>query len=160
MIIIAKDLYGFIDTIMKPHGFVRKKETYYLHTEDCICYLVVEKSPYSGKYGLAMGCFYKKLLDATDKFPDYGRDNLRMSVSALADRDTVQRVFDLEDNEFIKSERETQIAYLIEKCFLPFLNEVNTKEGIVAAIKKYEGHRYQLMADLAVKRALGIPCDD
>jgi hypothetical protein len=160
MIANAKELYKYIDGILKPAGYVRKKETYYLHTEDCICYFVVLKSDYGGKYGTSMGCFYKKLLKGSNDYPPYYQDNLRMSLSALAGKDLVRKVLDLEGNEFIKSERETKIAFLVEKYVIPFIGEIGTRAGIVRAIGKYEGDRYQLMADLAIKRELGIPIED
>jgi hypothetical protein len=43
MISKGKELYRFIDTIMIPHGYVRKKDTWYLHSEECICFLSVGK---------------------------------------------------------------------------------------------------------------------
>jgi hypothetical protein len=160
MIANEKELFAFVDRILKPAGLVRKKDTYYLNTPECTAYVVVAKSDYGGQYSIGMGGFLKSLLGKDNDFPPFYKSHLRMDIGLLTDKDNLKQIFDLENHEFIKSERETKIGYVIEKFVLPFLNEISTKEGIIEAIKKYETSQYRLMVMLDLKRALGIPCDD
>ncbi|NNV57651.1 DUF4304 domain-containing protein [Limnovirga soli] len=154
MIINQKDFYKLIDSILSPLGFIKKKETWYLHTDDCICFFAAAKSPYGGYYGHVMGCFLKEIYEGEDEFPKYYKYNLIYSISDLAQKDLVKKAFDLENNEFVKGERETIIEDLIVNYALPFLNSIKTKSGIKIAINEYTGLKYGM--DLKIKNALSI----
>jgi hypothetical protein len=60
MISNGKELYIFLDDLFKPQGFVRKKDTYYKSTLDCIVFFSIGKSEFGGRYESVMGSFYKK----------------------------------------------------------------------------------------------------
>jgi len=148
-------LHNLIDNLLTPHGYIKKKDTWYLHTEDCICYFTCGKSPYGGgEYGHAMGCFLKEIYEDKDEFPKFYKDNLRYSLSDLVNRNLVQKAFDLECKDFVNDERELFITVSIANHAVPFLKDVSTKEGILNAVKKYKGLNYHM--DLKIKKALAM----
>lgn len=155
MISNQRELYNLIDSVLKPFKFIKKKETWYRHTDDCICYFTCGKSPYGGgEYGHAMGCFLKEIYEGKDEFPKYYKDNLRYSLSDMANKDVVEKVFNLEGRNFVNNERELIITDLITNHAVPFLNDVSTKEGIINAVDKYKGLKNRM--DLKIKKALSI----
>ena len=155
MISSGRELYNIIDKILKPLGYIKEKDTWYLHTVDCICYFTCGKSPYGGgEYGHAMGCFLKEIYEGKDEFPKYYKDNLRYSLSDMVNKDLVKNVFNLEYSNFINNERELIITDLLENYAVPFLINVSTKNGIVNSVKKYKGLENRM--DLKIKKALGI----
>lgn len=154
MISNGRELYDFIDKIIKPLGFIRKKNTWYLHTSDCICFLVIEKSPYGGYYEDLLGCFLKEIYDEWDEFPKYYKNNLKYGISDLTKEEIVRKAFDLEKEKFDDDEREMLIKDLIENYAILFLNDVSTKEGIKHAVQKYKGLKNRM--DLKIKKALSI----
>jgi len=154
MISNRKKLYNFIDAILKPLGYRRKKDTWYLHTDDCICFLSICKSPFGGYYEDVMGCFLKEIYDEQDEFPRYYKHNLVYGIDNVAGNEIVRRAFDLEKGEFINNEREEIIKDLIENYVVPFLKDVSTKAGIINAVKKYKGLNKRM--DLKIKKALSV----
>lgn len=155
MINNQKDLYGFIDSIMKQKGFMKKKDTWYLHTDECICFLNIGKSPYGGYYGDVIGCFLKEIYQDECEFPSYYKCNLKYYLENLTgERDLVNQVLDLENKSFTKNEREIVLKDLIENYALPFLEEISTKQGIKNASKKYKGLTNRMNMD--IKKALSI----
>jgi len=128
MISNQKELYAHIDKILKPYGYIRKKETWYLHTEECICFLTIGKSPFGGRYDNVMGCFLKELYDSTDMFPKYYKNDLKFGIGDIANKELVKKVLDLENRDFIDTAREETIKDLIENYIIPFLKDVSTKE--------------------------------
>lgn len=139
MIANGKALFDLIDSILKKEGYTKKKDTWYKSTEDCICFFSIEKSPYGGYYDHVMGCFLKELNATGTDYPIYYKSDLRYDLDLLADRELVKRVLDLENNEFAGEEREFLIKELMEVYAIPFLQDISTKEGIRAAVQKYDG---------------------
>lgn len=148
MIANSKDLYNLIDNILKPKGFVRKKDTYYLHTSECICFFSIGKSPYGGHYDHVMGCFLKAIIKVKDEFPKYYKNHLKFNIADIAGKEIVKKAFELENKEFVKDEREIVIKDLIENYVIPFLNDVSSVKGILKAIEKYENLKYYVVSDL------------
>ena len=58
----SKELYIFLDELFMPHGFFRKKDTYYFSSDECICFFSIGKSSLGGHYDHVMGCFLKELM--------------------------------------------------------------------------------------------------
>jgi Domain of unknown function (DUF4304) len=154
MIVNEKELYKFVDSLLSPEGFIRKKETYYLNYPEFIVFFVLLKSEWGGQYGSAMGCMYKELLKEKTEFPRFTKGHIRYSPSHFVDEDLLKRVFDLENNEFKGEERELLIKEIIELYVLPFLKEISTVEGLKMAMDKYEDlHHY---ARVSIKDALDL----
>lgn len=155
MISNKKDLYKLINSILKPSGFTQKGDTWYLHTDECICFLNIGKSPYGGYYGDVIGCFLKEINQDKGEFPSYYKCNLKYYLENLTgERDLVNRVLDLENKSFTKNEREIVLKDLIENYALPFLEEIGTRQGIKNASKKYKGLTKRMNVD--IKKALSI----
>lgn len=159
MISNKKELYDCLDGIFCSLGYVRKRSTWYFLTEECICFFVIEKSDYSGSFGDAFGCFVKELPISSDKeFPEYYKSHLRIGLSFFVDKETVDKIFDLENQEFKKDERETVIHDLVAKHALPFLRKISTKQGIRDVNEKYPQLKYYMYASL--REAIGISDDN
>lgn len=148
MIANGKDLYNLIDSLLKPKGFVRKKDTYYLHTSECLCFFSIGKSPFGGHYDHVMGCFLREILKLKDEFPKYYKNHLKFNIADIASKEIVKRAFDLENKEFVKDEREIIIKDLIKNCVIPFLSDVSSVKGIMKALKKYKDLKYYVVSDL------------
>lgn len=156
MISNQKTLFDFIDNIMKPFGFIKKKDTWYQHTNECICFLCVGKSPYGGYYGEVLGCFLKEINQEKEEYPKYYKCNLKYGISDIIEnKDLIKKVFNLENNDFEnENEREIILKDLFENYALPFLKDISTKEGIKIALKKYKG--LIIWMDVEMKKALSI----
>jgi Domain of unknown function (DUF4304) len=148
MIVNGKQLYDFIDGLLKPHGYIKKKDTWYLRTTECICFFSIGKSPFAGRYENVMGCFVKAINKGAGEFPVYYKKNLGYGLSEFVGDEEERRLFDLENDQFKNSERELLIKRVIEKYVIPFLDDVSTEGGIKRAIKKYKNLKYDIDVDL------------
>ena len=157
MIANEKSLFDFVDSILKKKGFVKKKNTWYWSTDECICFFSIGKSPYGGLYEDVMGCFLKELNDTGKEFPELHKSHLRYTIEELVDKDLVKSVFNLENHEFKGDEREFMIKELIEIYVIPFIEDVNTKQNIKAAIAKYSDLVYWIDTDLRKKLSIKTP---
>lgn len=155
MISNGHELYKYVDAILLPLGYIRKKETYYLDRSECICIFVLTKEDFGGYYGPMMGCFLKQLLKTGDKYPVYYKKHFHYDIALFTDRHFLHRVFDLENQEFKEQEREHFIKEILELYIIPFLEEVCSKEGILSAYQKYPDLYYYMKG--ALREALGIP---
>jgi len=121
MISNANELYKIIDSVLCPEGFIRKKDVYYQDHSDLIVAFAVGKAEGAGHYSSVMGCFYKQLLEQKTTFPKFFKSQLRYCLDDFVDEDLVNRVFDLENNEFKGDERELLIKEFVELYVIPFL---------------------------------------
>lgn len=143
-----------MDTIFLAHAFRRKKDTWYFHTNECICFFHTAKSPYSGQFDHVMGCFVKKVYGSGEEFPKFNKANLKFSLRSLTDEDFVQETLDMENSSFKDMQRETRLKDLVEKYAIPFLLGVSTEEGIRKSVKQAAGLVKRV--DLKTRKALGI----
>lgn len=155
----TKELYIFLDKLFIPHGYCRKKDTYYFSTIDCICFFSIGKSSLGGHYDHLMGCFLKELMIDKDNFPKYNMNHLKFSLRELANRKIVKEVFDFENYMYKNDEREKIIERLIEKKALPFLKEISTKSGILNAVNKYKDLKYRMKGELGTYLNIPYPMD-
>jgi hypothetical protein len=137
----GKELRTFIDNLLKPHGFIRMKDTWYLNTDECICFLVVSKSIYGGRFESGVGCFYKKVFKGEELYPVYYKSNLRYGIDDLVGGhigdDIVKKAFSFRHQDFTGQQREEIVANLIENYVILFLLLITTGDGIKKAVKKY-----------------------
>jgi len=106
MIANSNELYKLLNLLLCPEGFVRKKDAYYRDHPDFIVCLGVGKSQWGGQYGSTMGCFYKAFLKEKKGFPKFYQAHVRFSLRNFVDQGLLERVFNLENNEFKDAERE------------------------------------------------------
>jgi hypothetical protein len=147
MIVNGKALLELIDTILKKEGFIKRKHTWYKHTEECICFFTIDKSPYGGYYDHATGFFIKELNASGQEYPVFYKCDLKIGLDQLTDRDLVKRAFDLENQEFASTEWEFILTELFELYVVPFLNDVSSKDGIRSAMNKHQDLIYYLNGD-------------
>ncbi len=138
MISNGKDLFDLVDELLKKEGFVKKKGTWYRHSQECICFFYLHKCPYGGYYEHVFGFFIKQLNHTGKEYPVFYKCNLKISLDEFADKELVMRVFNLENQEFINKEREFLITEFFELYILPFLKEVSSSEGIISVMSKYK----------------------
>lgn len=149
MIANKKNLYDIVDSILKPQGYINKKDCWYLHTEECICFFLLEKSPFAGRYEDLMGCFVKNIFESTDKFPKYYKKNLGYALEFFIGKDRARDLFDLESENCSKEEREAEIKSVLINYVLTFLNDVSSEKRILSSIKKYKDLIYYIDGDLS-----------
>ena len=147
MINNGNELISYIDSNILPHGFVRKKDTYYRHTEECICFFHIEKSTFGGRYDNSIGCFLKEINDVKEKYPAYYKCNLKYSLRQLFDKKIVHEAFDLENKMYTNHQREDLLENFIKGAVI-FLDDISTKAGISKAMLKYEDLVHYMDGDL------------
>jgi hypothetical protein len=147
-------LYKYLDPIFEAEGFQRKKDTWYWHTEECICFFLTKKSPYGSQFDDVMGCFVKRVYGSDQEFPPFNKANLKFTLGDMKDQDWVKQTFDLSDTSFKKDERESRLRELMEKYAIPFLKGISTEEGIRKTVKKIKDLKYNL--DGNTREMLGI----
>ena len=157
MISNGKELLNLIDTLLSKEGYIKKKDTWYKHTDECICFFSIGKSPYSGYYDHAFGFFLKDLNTTGHEYPAYYKCDLKIGLEFLADKELVRRVLDIENREFKNTEREFIISELFELYVVPFLTDVSSKESIKLAMSKYENLIHHLNMDARKRLKLKMP---
>jgi len=158
MISNANELSNCVDVILRPKGYVKKKETWYKFTSECICFFVLKKSPFSGQFENLLGCVLKEINEDSKEFPEYFKNHLSFELEHLAGKELVENAFSLEYRGFSGDRREEIIRYLIEDYVVPFLSEIGSKEGIKQAFSKYSSLKYRMRVNL--KNALALPVED
>jgi hypothetical protein len=134
MINNGKELLNLLDGIYKSHGFIKKKDAWYLHTKECICFFSIGKSPFGGHYDHVMGAFLKEIDDyGNDDFPKYNLCHLKYHLGEIVKVNQIKKVFDLENKSFTGDEREAEIIRIVSKYVIPFLIDVSTIKGIKSA---------------------------
>jgi hypothetical protein len=114
---IGKVQNKYLDPIFEAEGFQRKKDTWYWHTDECICFFLTKKSPYGFQFDHVMGCFVKRVYGSDQEFPPFNKANIKYSLREMKDREWVQQTFDLSDNSFKNDERESpRLAALKDDC--------------------------------------------
>lgn len=148
MIVNGSQLYKALDRLLLPNGFVKRGDTYYYCTSECICFFSIGKSPYGGQYDHVMGCFLKKINEEKGPFPKFNKSHLQYSLREMTDKELVKNVFDLEANIYNGNERELLIADLLMNYVIPFIKDVGSEKGIKIAINKYSGLKNRVKAKL------------
>jgi len=148
MLHTTEDFMNFIDHLLQPVGFVKKKDTWYFRTNECLCFISIGKSPYGNYYDHVMGGFLEEINNTKNKFPPYYKADLKYSLGKMADKNTVKRAFDLDDNSFQANEREFLIEKLIKEYAVPFIQDISSKQGMRTALSKYDGLINMTKSDL------------
>lgn len=147
MISNGKALNNFIDLILNQQGYLKKKDTWYKHTDECICFFSIGKSPFGGYYDHTFGFFLKDLNKPGNEFPIYYKCDLKINLDFFIGNEFTRRILDLDNPEFKASEREDIITEMFELYIMPFLEDVSSKEGIKSAVTKYADLIYHLKSD-------------
>jgi hypothetical protein len=158
MINNGNELIKLIDSLLTPHGFLKKKDTWYLNTGDCKCFFSFGKSDLGGgQYNHVFGAFLKELHVDLDDFPKFYKSDLKYDLYEFYGKKQVTEVFNLEKKAFVNDEREQLICKFMERAAIPFLKEVSTKEGILKALKDYPDLKF--FCKVRLKEHFGIPIE-
>lgn len=148
MIANQKALFLLIEETLEPHGYIKKKDTWYLHTLECICFFTLGKSPFAGRYEDLLGCFVKDINKGIGDFPVFYKKNLGYGLDSFIGKEEGRRIFDLENTSYIENQRELRIQEIMEDYAIPFLSDIGSISGIRKAIKKYQNLKYDIDVDL------------
>lgn len=150
MVANSKELRDIFDRKLCSHNFLKKKDTYYLETEECLCFFYLGKSKFGGQYEDVFGCFSKEINQELKNFPPYYKCDLRFTLGLLLPKykDAIKKVFDLENDTFSNNEREEYIERLLDEHAIPFIKLIGTKKGIIQAIKKHSKLKHYIEYDL------------
>jgi hypothetical protein len=147
MINNGKELVTLIDKLLAPNGYIRKKDTWYLNTSECICFFHLAKSPFRGYYEHVIGAFLKEIMEVPSDFPSFNKSHLKYAAGDIIDEKLVEESFDLE-NRNTGMDREIKIEKIITDVVIPFVIDVSSKESIKNALKKYPELIYQTKVQL------------
>ena len=154
MLTTTEDFVIKINNFLKPLGFTKKGNTWYLDTDECICFFYFGKN-YLGKIDHLMGCFLKEIMEEKNKFPKYHSCHLRYILDFFdKTQNTQNTILNLENKDF-DSEREEKFDDLMINNAIPFLLLISSKIGIKKAVKKYP--KTKLYMFIPIKKAIGIP---
>ena len=145
-----------IDTILTDNGYIRRKDMWYFHTDECICFFSFGKNDL-GRFDHVMGCFLKELMETNDLYPVYYKNHLKYSLNYFQDENVNKTVFNIEFKMYKGEEREKIIEHLIKDYAVPFLNDVSSKNGIKRAMEKYKNLIYFCPAKLLDKLDIPLP---
>ncbi len=157
MISNGSELMNLVNTLLLAEGYIKKNDTWYKNSEDCITFLSMGKSPYGGRYEQTFGFFLKDLNETGEEYPVFYKCDLKIELGYFVDSDFVKRVLNLEVKEFPGTEREFIISEWFDLYIIPFLRDVSSKNGIKHAITKYSDLLYYMDADAIMHLGLEIP---
>ncbi len=125
-----REFIKYLDAIIKPHGFRKKGNYWYLDSNSLIKVINVQKSDFGNIYYLNYGFIVPELEEINPDMHVYNR---------LASLDTKEniRIMDLlnfekniEDNE-----RQSEIKFYIQNVILKELQNVNTEDDLFKVLK-------------------------
>jgi hypothetical protein len=158
MINNGNELIKLIDSLLTSHGFIKKKDTWYNNTKDCICFFSFGKSDLGGgQYNHVFGSFLKELHVDLDEFPKFNMNDLKYNLHEFYGKTAVTEVFNLENRAFVNDEREQLISKYMEQAAIPFLKKVSTKDGILKALKDHPDLKF--FCKVRLKEHFGIPIE-
>lgn len=132
----AKLLKDSINQTIKNAGFLKKTNSWYLHTPDVVLVVNLQKSDFGYKYYINFGVALKEFCD--DHFPKENHCHIRFRMEALVDIDqvnTLRSFLDLENTSISDEQRNAEISSLIREKGLPRLNKLSTISGIAELLK-------------------------
>lgn len=156
MINSVKDFQDIVNSLLMPLGFVKKKNTWYFETDDCICFFYLGTSRSVG-IGEMMGCFLKEIMEVEEKFPLCSGAHLRYSLEYYENPEFDSTILRL-DKPVFDAVREDELKRAIVNFAIPFLDAISTREGITETAKKIPRLKHYMFGDF--RKALGIKLDE
>lgn len=131
----SKIIVDAINSVLKVHGFKKKSSNWYLHKNDVVLVVNLQKSQYGDQFYINCAVLVKALLDL--EFPQEEKCHIRFRLDsdgtgALVDR--VKLLLDLENNSISEEDRQAELRQLITSHALPHLEKCSTLSGIAEVV--------------------------
>lgn len=131
----AKIIIDAISSALKTHGFKKKASNWYLHNNETVLLVNLQKSQYGNQFYINGAILVKALLDL--EFPQEEKCHIRFRLGTNdtgAPEKRAEILLDLE-NEFIsEDDRKVELENLVIDYILPHLNQCSTLSGIAEVI--------------------------
>ncbi|MEI7728028.1 MAG: DUF4304 domain-containing protein [Verrucomicrobiota bacterium] len=139
MITNQKKLEEIIDGVLKPFGFIKRRSAWYRHYPETVLVLDLQKSDYGGQYYVNLAVSIRELNRQEYPREEHCHINIRLDRVA-GDRETVHKVFDLENRTLTDDERRQHILEIIGKGS-QWLEALSTLRTITWQLSKNESLR-------------------
>ena len=125
-----KILTDAIGKSLKPAGFKRKSDTWFLSTDETISILNLQKSDFGRRYYVNIGVWLK-CIGEVDVPKEY-KCHIRFRWTSLIPQDEKQleRLLDLDDESVSDADRQCELCRLLEDYLLPFYSIAKTLDGL------------------------------
>jgi hypothetical protein len=141
-----QELYSLINSLLEKNGFVRKKDDWFLESDECVSILGLGKSQWSGQYAIVLSVSVKAISNM--KFPPPHKGHIHgFSLENIAsNKKKLRDALNFEVR--MPVEREKTIASAIEKKAIPFLKEISTIKGIKRSIVNVKDLEFHVLLKL------------
>jgi hypothetical protein len=120
---------AIFDQVLKNKGFIKKGNTWYSSSNECVVLLNLQHSNFSPLYYVNLASFIRKH-DDEEKYPRESICHIRMRTPAIGENgEKYAELLDLEAN-ISDEKRETSLIDMIHDCCLPNLTKLSSIDGI------------------------------
>ena len=115
------------------HGFQKRKDNWYVESDDTIALVNLQSSNYTSRYYVNLAAWIKVL--GTERNPKEWKCPIRIRLDAAYpnERDRIERVFDLEDDRLTDDDRKNEITSILECLVVPFISKFHSIESLQRA---------------------------
>lgn len=142
MISNKTDLTDFITTTLKPYGFKKRSNIWYLETEECISALALNKSSWSNQFYLDVLLVVKALSKGTILKSSSDGEIMWRIDELFEEKRELNEYLDFENVDILSQLRETVLNNALINQALPFLQKLTTVDGIKDMVNKYPKFKY------------------
>jgi hypothetical protein len=127
-----KDIFN---QILKNKGFVKKGNTWYNSTNECVVLLNLQHSNFSSLYYINLAFFIRKH-NYEEKYPRESICHIRMRTPEIGENgENYSELLDLETS-ISDEKRENSLINMIYDCCLPNLTKLSSIDGIKKLYKE------------------------
>ena len=137
-----KEIIDTLSNILKPNGFKKKGNLWYLESHECYSLLELDKSTWGGQFSILLNVIVKALNNIEIPKSIYGGFGGWSLDWLLPERETLQKSLDLEREDINTVQRKTIIEDALQNYGVPFLLEINSIDGLKNVLVKNKRLRY------------------
>ena len=131
-----------VDNELKSQGFIKKGNSWYSSTNECIVLLNLQHSNFSSFYYVNLGSFLRKR-NYDEKYPKETECHIRTRVPyGVNDDESYHEILDL-TTDISDEKRELLLIDMIHKYCLPTLLKLSSIEGIKKLYKERPNLNYK-----------------
>lgn len=123
-------LVDTIGKLLRPAGFKKKSDSWYLSSEETISVINLQKSDFGKLYFVNIGVLLKCI--CKEDFPKEYKCHIRFRWTSLIPQDEkkLERLMDFNDEIISDADRLREISRLLEAFILPFFSSAKTLDGL------------------------------